>query len=71
MDPATYEFLQPTEAQQEKIQRIRNAIRGLSEFLEQELPEGPDRTYLIRKLREVAMWANITITRDQYGVPRE
>jgi hypothetical protein len=34
------------------------------------IPDGPDKTYLVRKLRECAMWANIAITRQPDGSPR-
>jgi hypothetical protein len=34
------------------------------------VPEGPDKTYLMRKLREVAMWANVAVTRQPDGTPR-
>ena len=34
------------------------------------IPDGPDKTYMLRKFREVAMWANIAITRNPDGSPR-
>lgn len=34
------------------------------------LPDGPDKTYALRKHREVAMWTNIAITRQPDGSPR-
>ena len=47
------------------------ARRRQSDVLERELPEGPDKTYLIRKLREVAMWAIVCVTRLPDGTPRD
>jgi hypothetical protein len=35
------------------------------------MPAGPDRTYAIRKVREVGMWANVAVTRDADGTPRQ
>ena len=34
------------------------------------LPAGPDKTYVLRQLRDCAMWANIAITRNPDGSPR-
>lgn len=34
------------------------------------LPDGPDKTYVLRQLRDCAMWANIAITRYPDGSPR-
>jgi hypothetical protein len=38
--------------------------------LDAELPDGPDKTYAIRSLRTVAMWVNVSITRNPDGSPR-
>ena len=48
----------------------RNAAAEYAEVLDQRVPEGPDKTYLLRKLREVAMWANVAITQNSDGSPR-
>ena len=42
----------------------------LAAKLDAVIPEGADKTYLLRKLREVAMWANVAITREADGTPR-
>jgi len=68
--PSTFQYLQPTEEQQAAMQRVRDAATAYSDLLEAELPPGPDKTYLMRKLREVAMWANTAITRQPDGAPR-
>jgi hypothetical protein len=39
--------------------RVRAAARAFCEVLERELPEGPDKTFMIRNHRTNAMWANI------------
>ena len=35
------------------------------------LPDGADKTYVLRKLRELAMWNNVAITREPDGTPRK
>jgi hypothetical protein len=34
------------------------------------VPDGPDKTYILRKLREVSMWVNVAITRFSDGAAR-
>lgn len=70
MHETTYEYLKPTDEQFAKMSRVRAAAADYSRVLEAEIPEGPDKTYMIRKFREVAMWANIAITRLPDGSPR-
>ena len=71
LDPSTFEYLKPTAAQVIAMSDARAAAFGYARALEALLPDGPDKTYTLRKLREVAMWANIAITRHAYGTPRE
>jgi hypothetical protein len=52
------------------MQRLRDAAKIFCDVIEFEVPDGPDKTYIIRKFREVAMWANISITRHPDGTPR-
>ncbi len=70
LDPATFEYLKPTEAQLNDMSDLRAAAYGYARCLEAILPEGPDKTYCLRKLREVAMWANVAVTREANGTPR-
>lgn len=71
MHPSTYEYLKPTEKQLEQMARVRKAAKEYGEILEKELPEGPDKTYIIRNHRSNAMWANVSITRLPDGTPRD
>ena len=66
----TFDYLSPTNGQLAAMQDIREHFRELAFVLDRYLPEGPDKTYVIRKLREVAMWANVTLTRHPDGTPR-
>jgi hypothetical protein len=69
LDPSTFEYLKPTEGQLTAMQHLRAAAQQYASALDN-LPDGPDKTYIFRKLREVAMWANIAITRLPDGTPR-
>ena len=50
--------------------RVRAAAKVYNDVLESELPEGPDKTFVIRNHRSNAMWANVAITRLPDGTPR-
>lgn len=71
MDRTTFEYLRPTEAQLADMAVVREAAREYFTVIDNVIPDGPDKTYLVRKLREVSMWANIAITRHADGAPRE
>lgn len=70
MHPSTFEYLQPTAEQVESMGKVRVAAKVFAEVIEGNVREGPDKTYLLRKFREVVMWANVAITRNPDGVPR-
>jgi len=70
MHESTFEYLKPTDEQMKAMARVRAAFAELNNVLAGELPAGPDATYVVRKLRECAMWANVAITRHQDGSPR-
>jgi hypothetical protein len=71
MHSSTYEYLKPTDDQLERLARVRAAAKTYGDVLEKELPEGPDKTFVIRGHRSNAMWANVAITRLPDGSPRE
>jgi hypothetical protein len=68
--PSTFEYFKPTEKQLEDMAIVRSKFMELTFGIDGFIPEGPDKTYLIRKLRECAMWANVAITRLPDGTPR-
>lgn len=70
MHPSTFEYLKPSDAQIEQMAIARKAAKDYCDILEKTLPEGPDKTYMIRNHRSNAMWANIAITRQPDGTPR-
>lgn len=67
---STFGYLNPTTEQKETMTKARGAAADYADKIEELMPEGPDKTYALRKLREVAMWVNIGITRNSDGSPR-
>lgn len=70
MHPSTFEYLKLTEDQLKIVEEARAAATAYAASIECLIPDGPDKTYTLRKFREVAMWANIAITRQPDGSPR-
>ena len=70
MHSSTFEYLKPTDDQIKQMEEARQRAFVYANAIEALLPDGPDKTYILRKFREVAMWFNITITRLPDGSPR-
>jgi hypothetical protein len=70
LDSSTYEYLKPTDDQLAKMSRVRAAAKAYSDILDSALPDGPDKTFVLRAHRSNAMWANVAITRHPNGAPR-
>ncbi len=70
LHPSTFEYLKPTEAQVAQMAKVRAAAKAYSDVLDAELPDGPDKTFVMRAHRSNAMWANVAITRLPDGTPR-
>lgn len=71
MHESTFSYLSPTPEQVETMNLLRAAALKYAAVLVEHLPEGPDKTYILRKHREVAMWANVCVTRHADGSPRD
>lgn len=69
--PSTFEYLPPTDKQATAMHTLREAARTYAGVIEDLVPDGADKTYILRKLREVAMWCNVSVTRDVHGAPRD
>jgi hypothetical protein len=67
---STFEYLQPTANQTAMMNETRAAFTQLAYVLSRTVPEGPDKTHIMRSLRTVGMWANVAITRNPDGSPR-
>lgn len=66
----TFQYLKPTDAQVAQMTVVREAAAAFCAVLEASLPDGPDKTFVIRAHRSNAMWANVAITREADGSPR-
>lgn len=71
LDPSTYAHLKPTNDQLETMERVRAAAKAFSDVLEKELPDGPDKTYILRAHRTNSMWCNVAVTRQADGAARQ
>jgi len=71
MHPSTYEYLKPTDEQIAAMAKVRAAAKAYSDVIDQVVPDGPDKTYMLRAHRSNAMWANVAITRLPDGTPRQ
>jgi len=67
----TFGYLKPTEAQAHQMEVLRLRAKQYADVLETELPAGPDKTFVLRQLRTLAMWANVAVTRNPDGSPRD
>lgn len=70
MHESTFNYLAPTDKQKDDMAIVHGKFMELVFGMDQFIPDGSDKTYLIRKLREVAMWANVAITRNPDGSSR-
>ncbi len=70
MHGSTFEYLKPTDEQIAAMARLREAAKAYCDVLEANLPDGPDKTFVIRAHRSNAMWVNVAVTRQPDGTPR-
>ena len=54
----------PTPKQLEAMTRLRQAAVVYGMALVELLPDGPDKTWVIRNHRTTAMWANVAVSRN-------
>lgn len=69
LHPTTFEYLKPTDEQIAQMAIVR-AAANYAAVLDANLPDGPDKTFVLRAHRSNAMWANVAITRHADGAPR-
>lgn len=70
LHPTTFEYLKPTDEQIAQMATLRQATAIYALTLDTALPAGADKTYILRKVREIGMWANVSVTREADGTPR-
>jgi hypothetical protein len=66
-----FEYQKPTEDQLDRMAEVRSHFAAFALFLDGVLPDGPDKTYVLRQLRDCAMWSNVTLLRTADGTPRQ
>jgi hypothetical protein len=71
LDPSTFEYVKPTDEQVAQMDEARKAAKTYASAVLALVPDGPDQTYILRRIREIAMWVNVAITRETDGTPRE
>ena len=71
LHPSTFEYLKPTDRQVLDMSTLRALSAQYAASLDRMLPEGPDKTYILRRVRETAMWVNVSLTRHADGTPRK
>lgn len=67
---STFAYLKPTDEQVTTMNTLRLASAGYAALLDTLLLDGPDKTYILRRVRETAMWVNVAVTRHADGTPR-
>ncbi len=70
LHPTTFEYLKPTDDQMECMAKARSAAKAYADAIEALVPDGPDKTFVLRAHRANAMWVNVAITRQPDGAPR-
>ena len=70
LHPSTFDYLKPTDGQIEVMNALRAETKRYADVLDQALDDGPDKTYILRRVRETAMWINVALTRHPDGSPR-
>ena len=70
LHPSTFEYLMPSPGQREAMDTLRKEAAEYAAADDRTLDEGPDKTYVLRRIRETAMWVNVALTRHSDGAPR-
>lgn len=69
-DDATFETVTPDTNQMAQLNAVRKAATTFGAVLRDNLPPGPDRTYVLRTFRTAMMWASVAIMKQPDGSPR-
>lgn len=67
---STFQYLEPTNEQVNAMAFLRAAAAEYAEVIDMRVPDGADKTWMLRQLRTIAMWANVAVTREANGTPR-
>lgn len=61
---STFQYVQPTDAQKELMQRYRDLYENLAEELKKDVSESRGLSLALTKLEESDMWLNKAITQN-------
>ncbi len=67
---STFEYLKPTDGQKDVMDYLREVAAKYASTIDQALDDGADKTYILRRIRETAMWINVALVRNADGSPR-
>ena len=70
LHPSTFEYLKPTDGQLDVMNHLRKVTANYAAAIDRALDEGSDKTYILRRIRETAMWINVALTHLPDGTPR-
>ena len=70
LHPSAFDYLKPTDGQVDVMNALRKLSKDYAQAIDQALDDGPDKTYILRRIRETAMWINVALTRHADGSPR-
>ncbi|GAA4933985.1 hypothetical protein HD597_010073 [Nonomuraea thailandensis] len=60
-----------TVIKQRAHEHVRSRCRYLAQILDDDLPDGREKSLAMTKLEEVMFWANAAIARDTHSTPPE
>lgn len=67
---SVFEPLELSDEQENVSEKIRLATAAYAAMLDLYLPPGPDKTFIMRELRTLAMWSAQALIRFADGTPR-
>lgn len=70
LHPSTFEYLKPRDGQADVMNHLRELTADYAAAIDKALDDGADKTYILRRIRETAMWINVALTRHADGSPR-
>jgi hypothetical protein len=70
LHPSTFDHVKPTDEQAETMRQASALSKGYADDIAGILPDGADKAYVLRRIRETAMWINTAIMREDDGSPR-
>jgi hypothetical protein len=70
LHPHAFDSIKPTEAQLLAMQKVRDGAKEFYELLDRVVPDGPDKTFVVRQLMGLVMWANRAVMHRPDGAPR-